>query len=188
MVTLRPKEKILLVKRRHRIVLMRNLFPELIIFCAVLIATIILFFSSLPSWPKALLKFIPSLGKYEFRYLLLFFLSLLLLFLWAVIFLVVANYYLDYWIVTNERTIHTELKGLFNRVSSSVNHDKIQDITVEVKGFLPTLLNFGNLYIETAGEFQRFTFKQIPNPYETKDIIFKAQKEYLRKMKKDGLL
>ena len=169
-------------------VLMKNLFPELIIFCLVSIGIVILFFSSFPSWPKILLKFIPALAKYEFRYLLLFFLSLLLLFLWAIIFLVVANYYLDYWIVTDERTIHTELKGLFNRVSSSVNHDRIQDITVEVKGFLSTLLNFGNLHIETAGEFQRFTFKQISNPYQTKDIIFKAQKEYLKKMKKDGLL
>jgi len=188
MITLRPKEKILLVKHRHRMVLMKNLFPESIIFCVVLVATIILFFSPLPSWPETLLKFIPSLAKYEFRYLLLFFLTLLLLVLWAVMFLVVANYYLDYWIVTNERTIHAELKGLFSRVSSSVNHDKIQDITVEVKGFFPTLLNFGNLYIETAGEFQRFTFKQIPEPYKTKDVIFKAQKEYLKKMRKNGLL
>lgn len=167
---------------------MRNLFPELLIFSVVVILIISLFFIPLPSWPGWLINFIPFVLEFEIRYLLLFFLSLLLSVLWSIIFLVVANYYLDCWIVTNERTIHTELKGLFSRIFSSVNHDKIQDITIEMKGFFPTVLRFGNLYIETAGEFREFVFRQIPNPYKTKDVIFKAQREFIRKMKKDGLL
>ncbi len=188
MITLRPNEKIYLIKRRHRIVLMRSLFPELLIFSITIILTISLFFIPPPSWPNWLMNFIPSLSEFEIRYLLLFFLSLLLLVLWTIIFLAVTNYYLDCWIVTNERTIHTELRGLFSRIFSSVNHDKIQDITIEMEGFFPTILRFGDLYIETAGEFREFVFRQIPEPHKTKDVIFKAQREFIKKMKKDGLL
>lgn len=181
MITLRPNEKIYLIKRRHRIVLMRELSPELLIFIITIIAIISLFFVSLPSWPDWLIKFIPFLLEFKIRYLLLFFLSLLLLVLWTTIFLVLANYYLDCWIVTNERTIHTELKGLFSRVYSSVNHDKIQDITIDIQGLFPTILRFGDLHIQTAGEFREFVFRQIPNPYKTKEIIFEAQREFLKK-------
>lgn len=188
MISLRPSEKIYLIKHRHRIVLMRSLFPELLIFSVIIISTILLFFIPPPSWPGLLIKFIPSLLEFEIRYLLLFLLSLVLLILWTIIFLIVTNYYLDCWIVTNERTIHTELRGLFSRVSSSVNHDKIQDITVDIHGFFPTILRFGDLYIQTAGEFREFVFKQIPDPYKTRKTIFKAQREFLKIMKKDGLL
>jgi len=188
MISLRPNEKIYLIKRRHRIVLMRELFPELLIFAVVIILMIIIAFSPLPSLPDWLTRFFPSLLEFNLRYLSLFFLSLFLLILWTVIFFIVTNYYLDYWIVTNERTIQTELRGLFSRVLSDVNHDRIQDITVDVKGFLPTIFHFGDLHIQTAGEFREFVFRQIPDPYETKDIIFKAQREFLEKMKKNGIL
>lgn len=188
MISLRQNEKIYLIKRRHRVVLMKSLFPELLIFSVTIILTVIFFFIPLPSWPSWLIKFIPFLLEFETRYLLLFFLSLLLLVIWTIIFLIVTNYYLDCWIVTNERTIHTELRGLFSRISSSVNHDKIQDITVDIKGFFPTILRFGDLYIQTAGEFREFIFKQIPDPYKTRKTIFKAQREFLKKMKKNGIL
>ncbi|MBZ9572469.1 PH domain-containing protein [Patescibacteria group bacterium] len=183
MITLRPNEKIYLIKRRHRLVLMKELFPELLIFSVMIISMIILFLSPFPSWPSWLIKFLPFLLGFEVRYLSLFFLSLVLLVLWSIIFLVITNYYLDCWIVTNERTIHTELRGLFSRVLSSVNHNRIQDITVDVHGFFPTLLRFGDLHIQTAGEFREFVFRQIPDPYKAKDVIFKAQKEFRRKMK-----
>jgi len=188
MISLRPNEKIYLIKRRHWLILMRGLLPELLIFLVTVILMIILFFVPIPSWPSWLINFIPSILEFEIRYLLLFFLSLFLLVLWTIIFLIITNYYLDCWVVTNERTIHTELKGLFSRVLSSVNHNRIQDITIEIKGFFPTILRFGNLYIQTAGEFREFVFRQIPNPYKTKTIIFKAQKEFLKRMKKNGIL
>jgi uncharacterized membrane protein YdbT with pleckstrin-like domain len=175
MMNFRPNEKIYLIKRRHQAILMRNLFPELIISFVAIIATIFLFFASPPALPDFLVNFLPSLSEFNFRFLLLYFFSLLFLVLWTIIFLTITNYYLDCWIVTNERTIHTELRGLFSRVTSSVNHDKIQDVTVDINGFLPTLLNFGNLHIQTAGEFREFVFRQIPNPYKTKEVIFKAQ-------------
>lgn len=188
MITLRPGEKIYLIKRRHRVILMRSLFLQLLIFLVISVLMIYLFFISLPPWPEWITNFVPSLLEFEIRYLLLFFLSLILLVLWTTIFLIVTDYYLDCWVVTNERTIHTELRGLFSRISSSVNHDRIQDITVDVHGFFPTVLHFGDLHLQTAGEFRQFVFSQIPEPYKTKEVIFQAQREFLKKMKKNGVL
>ena len=188
MITLQPNEKIILIKHRHRFALMREIFPEFLIFVAVLILVIHLFFTPTFSWSSWLVKFFPSILKYNLPNLLLFFLSLFLLILWLMIFLSLTTLYLDYWIITNQRTIHAELKGIFSREIASINHDKIQDITVEIQGFFPTLFHFGDLHIQTAGEFRELIFEEIPEPEKTKDIILAAQKEFLIQMKKDGLL
>ncbi|MEI6627053.1 MAG: PH domain-containing protein [bacterium] len=81
--------------------------------------------------------------------------------------------YLDVWTVTNMKIINREQKGLFNRVVSQVDLAKIQDVTVEQKGFFVTILNYGNVYIQSAGEEERFSFEQVPNPAYIAKIIQK---------------
>ncbi len=80
----------------------------------------------------------------------------------------VTDYFLDMWIVTNERIINIEQKGLFARTVSELRLNQVQDITSEMHGFLATFLTFGNVYIQTAGERERFIFKNIDNPDEIK--------------------
>lgn len=82
-----------------------------------------------------------------------------------------TDYWLDVWIVTNERVINTEQQGLFNRVVSEVYLYQIQDVTSETKGFLATFLTFGNVFIQTAAERERFQFKNIDNPDDVKIAI-----------------
>lgn len=97
--------------------------------------------------------------------------------IWIHLFLSLTDYYLDIWIVTSKKMIFIELKGLFNRIVSSVSLKDIQDITVEVKGIIPTFINYGNLRIETAGTEGEFCFKQIGRPYEVRDIILKVKSD-----------
>ena len=40
---------------------------------------------------------------------------------------VFADYYLDLWVVTNQRSIRIELRGLFSRNTISINHDRVQE-------------------------------------------------------------
>lgn len=185
MIILGENEKICLIKRRHPLILRLELLLEVFIFFVILILMAILLFVRLPSLPEWLIEFAPSLLKFEIRELLLFSLSFFLLIFWQAIWLVVANYYLDCWIVTNKRTIHTELRGLFSRIVSSVPHDRIQDITINVHGILPIFFHFGDLHIQTAGEFREFIFRQIPDPYKTKEIIFEARRELRKALKKE---
>lgn len=177
MITLRPGENIIAIKRRHWIILARDLlFPALIIFLIILFAILILFVKiEFPSW---LLKFVPFLPELKF-FLVSVSLFMLQIF-WILSFVIIINYCLDSWIITNERTIHIELKKLFSRTVSSINHDRIQDITVKAHGFIPTIFRFGDLHLQTAGEFREFIFSQIPDPFKTKEIIFQAQRELLK--------
>ncbi len=186
MITLEPDEKIHLIKRRHKYILFRQLIPEILIFLIIVVFMISILFIRLPAWPDWLINFFPAIALFDLSYLLLFLFSSLLQIFWLIIFLTITNYYLDCWIVTNKRTIHTELRALFSRILSSVPHDKIQDITIDIHGIFPTILRFGNLKIQTAGGFREFIFQDIPDPYKTKEIIFQAQKEFLETKIKNG--
>ena len=95
-----------------------------------------------------------------------------------------VDYYLDVWIVTNQRIINIEQKGLFSRIVSEKDLGQMQDITSEVDGFWATLLNFGNVHIQTAGEKERFVFKQVPFASEVSRRISNLVAEY-NKMKKN---
>ncbi|MFA6160316.1 MAG: PH domain-containing protein [Parcubacteria group bacterium] len=103
--------------------------------------------------------------------------SLFFTFLWLLFFAIWIDYYFDVWIVTSERIINIEQKGLFTRVVSELELEKIQDVTTDVRGVIPTFLNYGHLLIQTAGERERFIFRNVPDPYKIKDMIMKLQNE-----------
>ena len=95
--------------------------------------------------------------------LVLIFASIYFLTVWLVFFLAFIDYYLDFWIVTNDRIINVS-QHLFSRTISELDLYKIQDITVEITGFLPTVFDYGKVHIQTAGAKSRFVFVDIPNP------------------------
>jgi hypothetical protein len=89
-----------------------------------------------------------------------------------------VDYYLDVWIVTNMRIINIEQKGLFSRETSEKELDKMQDITTDVEGFWATVLNYGDIHIQTAATETRFVFKQIPFADEVARRISNLVSEY----------
>jgi uncharacterized membrane protein YdbT with pleckstrin-like domain len=117
--------------------------------------------------------------------LLLFGESLATLFVWNFFFILWLDYYLDAWIVTNERIINIEQRGFFNREISELKLTKIQDVTSEIIGVIPTLLDYGNIYVQTAGEKERFAFCQIPHPNRVKNIIVQLQEKEEKEEEKE---
>lgn len=83
-------------------------------------------------------------------------------------------FFLDRWIVTNQHIIDIEQKTVFNRVVSKLELERVQDVTAETKGFMQTLFNYGDVYIQTAGERERFVFKDVPSPQFVADIIVRT--------------
>ena len=83
----------------------------------------------------------------------------------------VTDYFLDMWIVTNERIINIEQRGLFSRVVSEMRLNQVQDISSHTHGFLETFLTYGDVTIQTAGEKLQFHFKNIDNPDDVKLTI-----------------
>jgi hypothetical protein len=83
---------------------------------------------------------------------------------------------LDVWYVTEKRIIAVDQKSVFHRGMSNLRFDKIQDITVEVHGFIPTMLDFGNVKVQTAGQdSQDFYIKAVRQPQEIRKVIFGRQ-------------
>lgn len=103
----------------------------------------------------------------------LFLYCLWLLILWISFFIHWTKYYLDVWYVTQKRIIAVDQRSIFDRGVSNLRFDRIQDVTVDVKGFLPTLLNFGNIKVQTASEDNYdFSMTSVRDPGNVKKVIF----------------
>ncbi len=153
-------------------VLHRNWFYLLQQFFLVfLIAGI--FFGSLVFIPVYFPNFLSGVDKP----VILFAQNFFMLALWIYSFLIWVDYYFDIWIITNERIINIEQKGMFTRKVSEMTYAKIQDISTEVVGFIPTIINFGDVKVQTAGENENFVFRTISDPYHVKSVIAELQKK-----------
>lgn len=105
---------------------------------------------------------------------------------WNGLFYRITMYILDIWIVTDRRILDNEQHGFFNRTLSEMHSSKIQDISVEVKGFIPSLLNYGNVKVQTAGAELKFIFKKVPDPAGLKSLLSKVYDAHIVKHKNGG--
>lgn len=112
--------------------------------------------------------------------------SMYFLSIWLFAFLEFTDYYLDTWIITNERIINIEQEGLFNRTASELDLAAVQDTTAEIRGILQTIFTYGQVYVQTAGEKGRFHFKNIDNPEHVKELITRLVEEDKRRVAQLG--
>lgn len=123
-------------------------------------------------YPESMSISLPGNGTALFS----FFYLLWILTLWVIFFVDWTKYYLDVWYVTEKRIIAIEQKYMFDREISNLRFDKIQDITVNVDGFMSTMLDFGNIRVQTASEDNReFLIKTVRHPDKVRKIIFDRQ-------------
>lgn len=97
-----------------------------------------------------------------------------------------TDYYLDMWIITNKRIISIDQQGFFRRSVSSFRFERLQDITVDIKGFIETMLDFGKITADTAGH-DPFTIRGIPNPRGVKSLILEHADQVHPHLPKDFL-
>lgn len=161
----KENEQIVLMVRRHWFNILEQFF---VVFLMILLL--------IGSW-FILPIFFPSVITSSFNVLLDFLRNLFGMFIWITFFLIWIDYYFDVWIITDKRVVNIEQKGLFNRQVSELELVRIQDITTEVVGIIPTMLNYGDVFIQTAAEKERFIFRQVPDPYGIKDTLMNLQKK-----------
>ena len=97
--------------------------------------------------------------------------------IWLFFYTNFIDYYLDMWIITNDRLIDIRQEALFSRTIAELDLYKIQDVTSEVKGIIPTIFNFGNIHIQTAGQEERFNLLNVPNPHNLRKRIADLSEE-----------
>ena len=83
------------------------------------------------------------------------------------------------WVVTNDSVTQISQTGLFNQATSQLSLANLEDVTVDQDGILETLLNYGNLVVESAGERSKFVFTFCPNPHENARRIIAAHEAYI---------
>ena len=170
-----PDEHVILEVRKHWIVFFGN-------------AIALLFSAFIPFVILTALKvFLPQIFKIPLSgnvyALFLFFYCLWLLVLWISFFIYWTKYYLDVWYVTEKRIIAIDQRSTFNREISNLRFDKIQDVTIDVDGFIPTILKFGNVRVQTASEDERdFYMSMVKNPDEVRRVIFNQHNETSSKL------
>ncbi len=106
---------------------------------------------------------------------ILFIAATWLLFAWMFAWWKWTDHFLDVIVITNKRIFEVKQNGFFNREITSFSFDKIQNTRVTQSGLLASLLNYGDLLIETAGETENLSLTMIPDPQTLKTYINELQ-------------
>ena len=84
------------------------------------------------------------------------------------------NWYFNVGIITNQRIINVTIYSVLYREITSTQLEKVQDITEKTGGYIEALLDFGDVFIETAASNdQNIDFNNVPQPGEVIQIINK---------------
>lgn len=81
------------------------------------------------------------------------------------------HWFFNIYIVTNERIVDIDFIHLLFKQFSEAEITKIQDISYSTGGVLATVFNYGNVLIETAGEFPNLEFESVPHPEKVVEVI-----------------
>ena len=126
-------------------------------------------FLMLGDW--AIAKYLPVLKTSPYAGFVALLRSVYLMFLLLGLLIVWVMYYLNVQIITNQRIVDITQNSLLSHTISELHLSRIEDVTAEVTGIFGTLLDYGNVYIQTAGETERFTFVRVPNPQKIEKLI-----------------
>lgn len=94
----------------------------------------------------------------------LIFLCMWVFIAWNFVFVIWTNHFLDVLIVTNFHIIDIEQIGLWNREISTLHLKNVQDISSSTVGLVASMLNYGDLEIQTAGNMNNFIVRGIQRP------------------------
>jgi len=174
MIKLLKDEKIILERRKHVFVIISE---GMSMFLIASVPTLIVL---------GLLFFLPAAAEFikEYASFFVFFLLILWQIILILFFIAWTNYYLDVLLLTDKRLIDIEQLGLFARDYAAVRLENIQDVKIEIIGFLATMLKMGDLHIQTAGQAKEIHIQKIANPKEVKELISKQTDTVLSKIRR----
>jgi|WetSurMetagenome_2_1015567.scaffolds.fasta_scaffold05022_7 hypothetical protein len=86
-------------------------------------------------------------------------------------FIKLLKWFYNVFIVTTERVVDIDYSDIVISNMAVTHLSHVQDVSYTQSGFIPTYLNYGNLFVQTAGTEENFEAYSIPNPREATDII-----------------
>lgn len=87
-------------------------------------------------------------------------------------------WYFNVYMLTNERVVDFDFKGILHKETAYAPLGQIQDVSPKMIGFFGTVFHFGNVFIQTAGEKPEFEFHHVARPDDVaKAILVEVRKE-----------
>ncbi len=97
------------------------------------------------------------------------------------------SWYFHVNIVTNKKIVDVDFPTLFHKQISETTLDNVQDLTHRTVGFLQNHFDYGDVFIQTAGENQNFEFLGVPDPDGAQKKILELSSLYKKEHQAGGL-
>lgn len=85
-------------------------------------------------------------------------------------------WYFNVYVLTNERIVDFDFRGILNKAIAYATLNHIEDVSPKTVGFFGTFFNFGDVLIQTAAEKMEFEFHNVASP----DVIAERILEEVR--------
>lgn len=168
--SLEPGENVIASVRKHPLIFVGNLIPYALL-------------AWIPTLLPGVLEFLVSQGGSlaaiaqafaEHDAWVRFVVGVFWLFIWMGAFSIFTDFYLDHLIITDHRLVRIEQRGFWDREISSLHLNRVQDVMTDVNGILPSILGYGILSVETAGDDRdRFKMRGLRDVGHLRDLIMK---------------
>lgn len=93
------------------------------------------------------------------------------------------HWFFNIYIVTNQRVVDIDFIHLLYKEFSEARLEKVQDLSYKTGGIFAAFFNYGNVVIQTAGEFPNFDFDSVPQP----ENVVKTISELIERVKEGAV-
>lgn len=152
-------EEVILTVRAHPITLVPALFNSFVFFFLIFLGNFVIS---------------QFLDAVQAIYINVFFLFFSFIYLWVQI----VDWYFNIGIITNKQIIDVDFNALLFRNVTRTDLANIEDVSVKSSGFIASIINYGNVFVQTAGSEINTEFIQIPQPEKAAHIIQNIIKDY----------
>lgn len=87
------------------------------------------------------------------------------------VFISFLHWFYNVFIVSTKRVVDIDYSDIVIHNIAITNLNHIEDVNYTQSGFIPTLFNYGNIFVQTAGTERNFEALSIPKPRKATHII-----------------
>lgn len=103
--------------------------------------------------------------------LTMLFIAFYYLIVFAYLFINFLTWFYNIGLVTTKRAVDVDFSDLVYHNVAATKLSLIQDVDYTQVGVLPSLFNYGDVFVQTAGDKPNFDFLAVPNPAKAAHII-----------------
>ncbi len=81
------------------------------------------------------------------------------------------DWYFNVYFITTHRIVDVDFYNIIDKRVSNAEIEKIEDVSYTTGGVLRTMLNYGDVFIQTAAEVSEFDFFAVPSPEKVVKIL-----------------